>query len=65
MRYARRIGWLVVVSAMAAAAVLGKGAVSTNEEKVLVVDDSLKITAWLLRDTAESTEPLIILLHHY
>lgn len=63
MRYVVRIGLPVMVLAISAAAAFGKGAVSTNEEKVIVVDDSLKISAWLLRDTAESTEPLVILLH--
>ncbi len=35
----------------------------THEERVDIVDDSLKLTAWLMRDTTVKNEPLIILLH--
>jgi pimeloyl-ACP methyl ester carboxylesterase len=35
----------------------------THEERVDLVDDSLKLTAWLMRDTTTRNEPLIVLLH--
>lgn len=57
------IGLMVLAVATSVTAAPGKTAVSMNEEKVIVVDDSLKISAWLMRDTLQSDEPLVILLH--
>ncbi|PWB74748.1 hypothetical protein C3F09_03405 [candidate division GN15 bacterium] len=63
MRLALICGLTVMMFAALVTAEPAKIAISTNEEKVIVVDDSLRITAWLMRDTAESLEPMIILLH--
>jgi len=57
------IGFVFGVAMTSVIASPGKTAVSTNEEKVIVVDDSLKISAWLMRDTLQADEPLVILLH--
>jgi pimeloyl-ACP methyl ester carboxylesterase len=35
----------------------------TNEEKVYLVDDSLRLTGWLMQDTTVKNEPMVILLH--
>jgi pimeloyl-ACP methyl ester carboxylesterase len=54
---------MVVVAMTSVIAAEVKTAVSTNEEKVIIIDDSLKMSAWLMRDTLQSDEPLVILLH--
>ena len=57
--------WLVVflMAASVAASAGNTPAPLTNEEKVFIVDDSLKLTCWLMRDTVEKNEPLVVLLH--
>ena len=57
--------WLLVflMAASAAASAGNAPAPLTSEEKMFIVDDSLKLTCWLMRDTVEKSEPLVVLLH--
>lgn len=54
---------LILVTAAAAVSAGTRPAPLTNEEKVFIVDDSLKLTCWLLRDTTAQNEPVVVLLH--
>ena len=53
----------IVVALAAAISAGNRPAPLTNEEKMFIVDDSLKLTCWLLRDTTAQNEPLVVLLH--
>ena len=54
---------LLVVTATGAFGVAPSAAPLTSEERILVLDDSLKLWANLMQDTSQTKEPLLILLH--
>lgn len=54
---------ILLLAAVAGVTAQAKSPTDPNEEKVFIIDDSLKLAGWLMRDTLVSNEPLVILLH--
>ena len=63
MRVSRVLAYALVILAVAGPVANSNPKSDPNEEKVYVVDDSLKLSGWLMRDTMVTNEPLIVLLH--